>query len=106
MTSSSRRPWSLFILFFIIIVVIATSLVFVLGRLINITTSVKVRHIIVLFYFRFQKLIHVVNQRQDEAYEEIAIGGDSSDNDISHATELVELFNVCNHLPSLSFSRI
>ena len=41
---SSKRPWSLFILFFITIVVIATSLVFVLGRLIDITTAVKVRH--------------------------------------------------------------
>jgi len=106
MTFSSRHPWSLFILFFIVVVVIATSLVFVLGRLINITTAVKVRRSVFLFCFRFQKLTHVVNQRQGEAYKEIAIGGDSSDNDISHATELVKLFDVCDRLLSLLFSRI
>ena len=64
----------------IIIVVIAASLVFVLasGRLIGITTAVKVRRTVFLFYRRLQKFIDVVNQHQEEAYEEIAIGGDSS----------------------------
>jgi len=38
----SRRPWSLYILFFIVILVMETSLVFVLGRLIDISTTAKV----------------------------------------------------------------
>ena len=37
----------------------------------------------------------MVNQHQEETYEEIPIRGDSSNNDITHATELVALFDVC-----------
>ena len=104
--SDSRRPWSLFILFFIIIVAIATSTVFVLGRLIDITTAIKVRRFVPPFYCWFQKLIDVVNQCQEKAYKEIAIGGDSLYDNISHATDLIAIFNVYNCFLSLLFSRI
>ncbi|RDB19547.1 hypothetical protein Hypma_013386 [Hypsizygus marmoreus] len=67
-----RRPWSLFILFFLLLVCVAGSLPFVLGRLVDITTT-------------------IIHQR--EHYQEVAVMGDNSDTDIARATALKFAFD-------------
>ncbi|KAF9004740.1 hypothetical protein BDQ17DRAFT_1354599 [Cyathus striatus] len=67
-----RRPWTLFILFFLLLVGTTACLSFVFGRVVTIKTSVT---------------------RQDEIYEEISIKGDMSDVDIQKANELMASFN-------------
>ncbi|KNZ77671.1 hypothetical protein J132_04490 [Termitomyces sp. J132] len=66
-----QRPWSLFIAFFLLLVLVAGTLPFILGRLINIDSN----------------LIH-----QRERYEEISIKGDNSDTDIARASQLKPTF--------------
>ncbi|KAG5651681.1 hypothetical protein H0H81_007842 [Sphagnurus paluster] len=68
-----RRPWSIFVVLFLLLVAIAGSLTFVLGRLVDINTTV----------------LH-----QLESYEEVAVMGGNSDDDISRAAALRSAFNV------------
>ncbi|KAF8990223.1 hypothetical protein BDQ17DRAFT_1372225 [Cyathus striatus] len=70
-----RRPWTLFILFFLLIVGTTSCLSFVFGRVVTIKTNVM---------------------RQGETYEEIGIKGDMSDVDIQKANELEGSFNNTN----------
>ncbi|KAJ7727961.1 hypothetical protein B0H16DRAFT_1894321 [Mycena metata] len=66
------RPWSLVVLFFLLLVIIAGSLTFVLGRVVDISTLIE---------------------HQYEIYHEVAIAADSSDADIERANALDPAFN-------------
>ncbi|KAJ7499386.1 hypothetical protein FB451DRAFT_1205266 [Mycena latifolia] len=66
------RPWSLVVVFFLVVVIISASLPFILGRIVDIEASV---------------------QHQLEKYYEVAIFADSSDSDIERATLLEPAFN-------------
>ncbi|KAF9464261.1 hypothetical protein BDZ94DRAFT_1216732 [Collybia nuda] len=66
-----RRPWSLFLAFFLLLVGVAASLPFVLGRIVIISTT-------------------VIHQR--EQYTEVPVKGASSDTDIASATLLRPTF--------------
>ncbi|KAJ7727962.1 hypothetical protein B0H16DRAFT_1894322 [Mycena metata] len=66
------RPWSLVVLFFLLLVIIAGSLTFVLGRVVDISTLVE---------------------HQYERYYEVAIAADSSVADIERANVLDPVFS-------------
>lgn len=67
-----KRPWSLAIIFFLLNVILAASLPFIFGRIINIITSVS-------------------HQRNE--YQEVTVKGDLSESDISNAAALAPAFN-------------
>ncbi|KAK0189510.1 hypothetical protein F5146DRAFT_628992 [Armillaria mellea] len=67
-----KRPWSLAILFFLLNVNLAAALPFILGRIVNISTSVSHQH---------------------TEYQEVAVKGDLSDSDISTTAALASAFN-------------
>ncbi|PBK73185.1 hypothetical protein ARMSODRAFT_881019 [Armillaria solidipes] len=67
-----KRPWSLAIIFFLLNVILAASLSFVFGRIVNIATSVS-------------------HQRIE--YQEVTVKGDLSESDISNAAALAPAFN-------------
>ncbi|KAK0205990.1 hypothetical protein DFS33DRAFT_1256607 [Desarmillaria ectypa] len=67
-----KRPWSLAIIFFLFNAILAASLSFIFGRIVNISTSVS-------------------HQRIE--YHEVTVKGDLSDNDISDAAALAPAFN-------------
>jgi len=67
-----RRPWTLVILFFLLIVGVTASLSFVLGRIVEIDTTT----------------VH-----QQENYCEVAVKGGSSDADIERARAITPVFN-------------
>ncbi|KAJ7667582.1 hypothetical protein DFH06DRAFT_983175, partial [Mycena polygramma] len=66
------RPWSLVVIFFLILVSISGSLPFILGRIVDISTSIE---------------------HQWGQYHEVSIAADSSDSDIQRATALDPAFN-------------
>ncbi|KAJ7122886.1 hypothetical protein C8R44DRAFT_156846 [Mycena epipterygia] len=66
------RPWSLVVLFFLLVSVITSSLSFILGRVVD---------------------IEALTEHQFETYFEVAIFADSSDSDIERATVLEPTFN-------------
>ncbi|KAJ6567347.1 hypothetical protein DFH09DRAFT_457648 [Mycena vulgaris] len=70
--SYDSRPWSLVVIFFLIVLIISACLPFILGRIVDIQASI---------------------QHQWEKYYEIAISADSSDLDIERATGLQPAFN-------------
>ncbi|KAF8919143.1 hypothetical protein CPB85DRAFT_881024 [Mucidula mucida] len=65
------RPWSLAIAFFLLLVITAAALPFILGRIVSITTN-------------------VTHQRVE--YYEIPVKGDLSDNDIASGSALQKIF--------------
>ncbi|KAK0216238.1 hypothetical protein IW262DRAFT_1449725 [Armillaria fumosa] len=67
-----KRPWSLAILFFLLNVTLAASLPFILGRIVNISTSVSHQH---------------------TEYQEVTIKGDLSESDISTTAALALAFH-------------
>ncbi|KAK0216216.1 hypothetical protein IW262DRAFT_1276633 [Armillaria fumosa] len=67
-----KRPWSFAILFFLLNVVLAASLTFILGRIVNISTSVSHQH---------------------TEYQEVTVKGDLSESDISTTAALASAFN-------------
>ncbi|KAK0231351.1 hypothetical protein IW262DRAFT_1262876 [Armillaria fumosa] len=67
-----KRPWSLAIIFFLLNVILAASLSFIFGRIVNIMTSVS-------------------HQRIE--YQEVTVKGDLSESDISNAAALASAFN-------------
>ncbi|KAK0436703.1 hypothetical protein EV421DRAFT_1979647 [Armillaria borealis] len=67
-----KRPWSLAILFFLLNVILAASLTFILGRIANISTSVSHQH---------------------TEYREVTVKGDLSESDISTTAALTSAFN-------------
>ncbi|KAK0191490.1 hypothetical protein F5146DRAFT_1048998 [Armillaria mellea] len=67
-----KRYWSLAIIFFLLNVMLAASLSFIFGRIVNITTSVS-------------------HQRIE--YQEVTVKGDLSESDISNAVALAPAFN-------------
>ncbi|KAJ7087271.1 hypothetical protein B0H15DRAFT_843326 [Mycena belliarum] len=66
------RPWSLVVIFFLVVVLISASLPFILGRVVDIAASI---------------------QHQSSKYHEVAIFADSSDSDIERAKLLQPAFN-------------
>ncbi|KAK0467718.1 uncharacterized protein EV420DRAFT_1742822 [Desarmillaria tabescens] len=80
-----KRPWSLAILFFLLNVILAASLPFILGRIVNISTSVSHQH---------------------TEYQEVTVKGDLSESDISNTAALARVFNVNSsfklYFPSLN----
>ncbi|KAJ7895968.1 hypothetical protein B0H14DRAFT_3081123 [Mycena olivaceomarginata] len=66
------RPWSLAILFFLLLVVLSGALSFIFGRVVDITASIE---------------------HQRERYYEVAIAADSSDLDLQRAAALDPAFN-------------
>ncbi|SJL11073.1 uncharacterized protein ARMOST_14474 [Armillaria ostoyae] len=67
-----KRPWSLAILFFLLNVILAASLTFILGRIVNISTFVSHQH---------------------TEYREVTVKGDLSESDISTTAALTSAFN-------------
>ncbi|KAF8890375.1 hypothetical protein BD779DRAFT_1610820 [Infundibulicybe gibba] len=67
--SYDTRPWSIYIFFFLFLVVAAASLPFLFGRLVTITTT-----------------------HQSQYYHEVAVMGDLSTNDIAKAVSLAPAF--------------
>ncbi|KAK0237149.1 hypothetical protein EDD85DRAFT_599337 [Armillaria nabsnona] len=67
-----KRPWSLAILFFLLNAILAASLTFILGRIVNISTSASHQH---------------------TEYQEVTVEGDLSENDISTTGALTPTFN-------------
>ena len=63
----SSRPWSFFITFYVILILAAAGLPFILGRVINISTRLE---------------------HQSETYAETTIWGDLSESDITAAVNL------------------
>ncbi|KAJ7290676.1 hypothetical protein C8J57DRAFT_1276271 [Mycena rebaudengoi] len=70
--SYDSRPWSLVVLFFLLLLAIAGSLPFILGRVVDIQASIR---------------------HQSHTYREVAVFGDLSDSDIQRATALEPAFN-------------
>ncbi|KAJ7241979.1 hypothetical protein C8J57DRAFT_1367999 [Mycena rebaudengoi] len=70
--SYDSRPWSLVALFFLLLLAIAGSLPFILGRVVDIQASIR---------------------HQSHTYREVAVFGDLSDSDIQRATALEPAFN-------------
>ncbi|KAK0237132.1 hypothetical protein EDD85DRAFT_770802 [Armillaria nabsnona] len=66
-----KRPWSLAILFFLLNVILAASLTFIFGRIVNISTFVSHQH---------------------TEYKEVTVKGDLSENDISNIAALTPAF--------------
>ncbi|TFK43069.1 hypothetical protein BDQ12DRAFT_596142 [Crucibulum laeve] len=66
-----RRPWTLYVLFFLVLIGTTASLPFILGRIVRIET-----------YVRYQV----------ESYTEVAIKGDVSDVDIARANSMTGAF--------------
>ncbi|KAF8883443.1 hypothetical protein BD779DRAFT_1802002 [Infundibulicybe gibba] len=69
--SYDTRPWSIYIFFFLFLVVAAASLPFLFGRLVTITTTVA---------------------HQSQYYHEVAVMGDLSADDIAKAVSLAPAF--------------
>ncbi|KAF8883434.1 hypothetical protein BD779DRAFT_1443935 [Infundibulicybe gibba] len=69
--SYDTRPWSIYIFFFLFLVVAAASLPFLFGRLVTITTTVA---------------------HQSQYYREVAVMGDLSADDIAKAVSLAPAF--------------
>jgi hypothetical protein len=67
---NSQRAWSCFVLFFLVISLVAASISFLLGRLVNITTT---------------------ESRQSQFYQEVSLMGDLTVDDIARS---VEQYNV------------
>ena len=65
----SSRPWSFFIMFYVILILAAAGLPFILGRVVNISTR---------------------TEHQFETYTEATIWGDLSKSDIARAFTLTE----------------
>ncbi|KAF4602489.1 hypothetical protein EYR40_005698 [Pleurotus pulmonarius] len=70
------RPWSLYVVYFLLLVLLAASLPFILGRLVEISTRITV--------------LRTQNQHID--YREVALKGDLSAIDLTRATELLPVF--------------
>ncbi|KAJ6543867.1 hypothetical protein B0H19DRAFT_1168706 [Mycena capillaripes] len=66
------RPWSLFVIFFLLLVTVSGSLPFILGRIVDINALIE---------------------HQWQQYYEVAIAADSSDSDIERAIALDPAFN-------------
>lgn len=70
---SSKTPWSLVAIFFLFLIGFSSTLTFVFGRIVDITTF---------------------TQRKYDKYDEVPIFGDLSDEDINNANNLTEVLNV------------
>ncbi|KAK0237139.1 hypothetical protein EDD85DRAFT_771192 [Armillaria nabsnona] len=66
-----KRPWSLAILFFLLNVILAASLTFIFGRIVNISTFVSHQH---------------------TEYQEVTVKGDLSESDITNMAALTPAF--------------
>jgi hypothetical protein len=69
----SSRPWSFFIIFYVLLILAAAALPFILGRVINISTRLE---------------------HQSGTYTETTILGDLSDSDIAAARAQLRAFTV------------
>ena len=90
LTFCSKRPWSLFIVFFTVLAVLAPSLPFLFGRIMRIETFTRVRPTALPLPCVFLTF----GQNQRMKYREVLITGDLSPDDISRATERIAGFNV------------
>lgn len=67
----SKRPWSIPIIFFLVLSILGACLPFIMGRLVDITTSVE---------------------RQRTQYVEVSVKGDLSSSDLERAASLADTF--------------
>ena len=81
----SKRPWSLYLGFFVVLAILAAMLPFLFGRIVVIETFVRVR---VITWFILNSL--TFEQSQRKVYREILVAGDLSEKDVHRAEILVQ----------------
>ena len=79
----SSRPWSVFITFYVILILAAATFPFILGRVINISTRLE---------------------HQLRTYTETTIWGDLSESDIAAAQAYAQSFSDASLPPFLAFN--
>ena len=88
--SSSKRPWSLFLGFFVVLATLAPALNFLFGRIIVIDAFVSVRATdLPSFLYSL-----IIEQNQRTTYREVLIAGDLSQEDLDQATVQLGEFKV------------
>lgn len=95
----SKRPWSLWLLYFLLNILIAAMLPFLLGRLVQINAEVQVRVCSTICHVGVRTQKPYQHQFQD--YHEVSVAAGVSQADIDQAQALLPAFNVSYTATSL-----
>ncbi len=83
-------------MYFLLLVLLAASLPFILGRLVEISTRITVSCPLIRIVSIPDQVLRIQNQHID--YREVALKGDLSAIDLTRATELLPVFEVDIHI--------